>query len=387
MVTAHGDRGSRLAGLNAGAEDFLAKPVDRAELWLRVRNLLRLKKLGDLLQSHNAKLEQEVQTRVADLHLFRNAMDVAADGIFLVSRSTMRFVEVNTTACAMVGYTREELFGMGPAQLVSVTVEQMASEYDAVIAGHDTGEFSEVLFRRKDGSQFPAEVRRSVQRYGEDWIIVGVARDVTERKKAEADIRRYVEQIRTAFTSAVQVATIISEMRDPYTAGHERRVAEIAAAISIEIGFDKERQEGMLVGGHLHDVGKITIPAEILSKPGKLTELEFLMIKQHAQASYDVLKGVKFPWPVAQIALQHHERMDGSGYPRGLKGDTILLEARIMAVADVTEAMSSHRPYRPGLGIDKALAEIERGRGTAYDADVADACLKLFREKGYAIPA
>jgi len=187
--------------------------------------------------------------------------------------------------------------------------------------------------------------------------------------------------------STVQVATTLSEMRDPYTTGHERRVAEVSVAIGAELGFDERRLEGLRVAGYLHDIGKITIPSEILSKPGKLTPVEFQLIKGHAQASYDVLKDVEFPWPVAQVALQHHERLDGSGYPHGLKGEAILLEARIMAVADVVEAMSSHRPYRPGLGIDKALAEIERGRGSAYDPAVVDACLRLFRDRGYAIPA
>jgi len=187
--------------------------------------------------------------------------------------------------------------------------------------------------------------------------------------------------------STVEVATTLSEMRDPYTAGHERRVGEIAAAIGVELGLDEQRVEGLRVAGHLHDIGKITIPAEILSKPGKLSKIEYQLIQGHPQSAFDVLKDVELPWPVAQVALQHHERMDGSGYPQGLKGDAILLEARIMAVADVVEAMASHRPYRPALGIDKALAEIERGRGTIYDADVADVCLRLFRGKGYRLPA
>jgi putative nucleotidyltransferase with HDIG domain len=176
-------------------------------------------------------------------------------------------------------------------------------------------------------------------------------------------------------------------MRDPYTAGHERRVAEIAVAIGREFGFDDRRLEGLRVAGYLHDVGKMTIPSEILSKPGRLSAIEFQLIQGHAKASYDVLKDVEFPWPVAQVALQHHERIDGSGYPQGLKGEDIMIEARIMAVADVLEAMSSHRPYRPGLGIEKALAEIERGRGSVYDTRAADACLRLFREKGYVVPA
>ena len=187
--------------------------------------------------------------------------------------------------------------------------------------------------------------------------------------------------------STVQVVTTLGEMRDPYTAGHQRRVAEIAVAIGAELGFDARRQEGLRVAGYLHDIGKIRIPSEILSKPGKLSPAEFQLVQGHAQASHDVLMDVEFPWPVAEVALQHHERMDGSGYPQGLKGEAILLEARIMAVADVIEAMSSHRPYRAGLGIETALAEIERGRGTAYDPVVVDACMTLLRERNFTIPA
>jgi len=215
----------------------------------------------------------------------------------------------------------------------------------------------------------------------------GTAFDLTERKRAEALIQDYVAQLQTTFMSTVKVATMMSEMRDPYTAGHERRVGEIAVAIGAELGFDARRQEGLRVAGYLHDIGKITIPAEILSKPGQLSPIELQLIQGHAQASYDVLKGVEFPWPVAQVVLQHHERMDGSGYPRGLKGEAIMLEARIIAIADVIEAMSSHRPYRHGLGIEMALAEIERGSASVYCPLAAAACLKLFREKGYALPA
>ena len=184
----------------------------------------------------------------------------------------------------------------------------------------------------------------------------------------------------------VEVAMTLSELRDPYTVGHEKRVAELAVAIGTELGFEAIRLEGLRVAGYLHDIGKMIIPAEILSKPTRLTALEYEMVKGHPQAGFDVLKNVEFPWPVAQVALQHHERLDGSGYPQGLKGEAILFEARIVAVADVVEAMSSHRPYRPGLGIEKALAEIERGRGGLYDPNIVDICLKLFREKGYVIP-
>jgi len=239
---------------------------------------------------------------------------------------------------------------------------------------------------RKDGSMIDVGVHGARATHGGRPAVIGLMQDISEKKLAEEQIQRYVVQLETAFMHTVEVATTLSEMRDSYTAGHERRAGHIAVAIAAELGFDARRQEGLRVAGYLHDIGKITIPSEILSKPGKLTAVEFDLIKGHSQASYDVLKNVEFPWPVAEVVLQHHERQDGSGYPRGLKGDAILLEARILAVADVIEAMSSHRPYRPGLGIDKALAEIERGRGTMYDADVADACLRLFQEKGYVIP-
>ena len=176
------------------------------------------------------------------------------------------------------------------------------------------------------------------------------------------------------------------DLRDPYTAGHEKRVGELSARIAAEMGLSENFQRGMRVAGGVHDVGKITVPAEMLNKPGKLSAIEFEMIKSHAEQGYEVLKNVDFPWPVAEVARQHHERIDGSGYPRGLKGEEIILEARIMAVADVVEAMSTHRPYRPALGVDAALAEIERGRGTAFDPVVAEACLRLFRETGYQLP-
>jgi len=177
------------------------------------------------------------------------------------------------------------------------------------------------------------------------------------------------------------------EARDPYTAGHQLRSADFARAIAMEMGLPQEKINGILMAGSIHDIGKLSIPAEILSKPTKLTNLEFSLIKEHSWSGYEMLKDVESPWPLAQIVYQHHERMNGSGYPRNLKRDEILMEARIMAVADVVEAMASHRPYRPALGIDAALMEIEKNRGILYDDAVADVGLRLFREKGYKLLA
>ena len=176
------------------------------------------------------------------------------------------------------------------------------------------------------------------------------------------------------------------EMRDPYTAGHERRVGLIAGAIAHELGWDEARCRDLEMIGLVHDIGKIAVPSEILTKPSRLSKLEMELMKGHAQAGYDILKDVPFRTPVAEIIRQHHERLDGSGYPRGLKGDEILPEARVLAVADVLESMSSHRPYRPAVGIDAALAELMNNQGTLFDPEVVGAAVRLVRERSYALP-
>jgi len=173
------------------------------------------------------------------------------------------------------------------------------------------------------------------------------------------------------------------EVRDPYTAGHQQRVAQLAVAIAKEMRLPEDQVEGIKFAGVIHDLGKIKVPAEILSKPGKLSKAEFELLKGHPQSGYDILKAMDFPWPIAEIVLQHHERIDGSGYPDGLKGDETRVEARILAVADVVESMTSHRPYRPALDLDVALAEIDQGKGRIYDSAAVEACLKLFRADNF----
>ncbi|MCG2741376.1 MAG: HD domain-containing protein [Syntrophaceae bacterium] len=216
--------------------------------------------------------------------------------------------------------------------------------------------------------------------FGKQLIIY---EDITERKQAEKQLQDTLESLRKAVGATMQVMVAAVETRDPYTSGHQKRSADLARAIAAEMGLPPEKIEGIRMAGSIHDIGKLSIPAEILSKPTKLSEIEFSLIKEHAKKGYEMLKDVESPWPLAEIVRQHHERMDGSGYPRNLKGDDILIETRILSVADVVEAMASHRPYRPGLGIDAALNEIEKNRGILYDNVVADACLRLFREKGF----
>jgi putative two-component system response regulator len=209
---------------------------------------------------------------------------------------------------------------------------------------------------------------------------------VNELEQANTDLRASGFGLRKAMTAMVETISRMVEYRDPYTAGHERRVGTMAAAIGREMGLEPRRVEGLLYGGHVHDVGKICAPAEILTRPGRLNDMELAIVRAHSRVGHDILQGIEFPWPVALMALQHHERYDGSGYPDGIKGEAILLESRILAVADVVEAMATHRPYRAGLGIEAALAEIEAGAGTLYDPNVAAACLRMFREQGYRLP-
>lgn len=210
----------------------------------------------------------------------------------------------------------------------------------------------------------------------------GAAQDITERERLDAEYKRSLEQLENSMEKTVQAIAATIEMRDPYTAGHQRRVAGLAQRIAEEMHLPKEEVHGICLAATLHDIGKIHIPAEILSFPGKLGDIEYALIKVHVQAGYDILKNIEFPWPVAQMVYQHHEHLDGSGYPRGLKGDQIMLGARIICVADVVESMVSYRPYRPGLGTEKALAEIALNRGRLYDPAVVDVCLELFG-KGY----
>lgn len=202
-----------------------------------------------------------------------------------------------------------------------------------------------------------------------------------ERRRAE-----YEESMRCRLEESMRALAAAVAMRDPYTAGHESRVAALAGAIGRALHLDADRIRGLELAANIHDVGKIGVPIEILGKPGRLTQSEMDLVRSHAQAGYEIVKNVRFTWPIAEMVWQHHERLDGSGYPRGLKGDQIMLEARIIAVADVVDAMAGARPYRAALGLDAAIAEIVKGRGTLYDARVVDACVALLRERGYWLP-
>ena len=218
--------------------------------------------------------------------------------------------------------------------------------------------------------------------HGEIEYYDGIIEDITERRAAEQLVEESYNKLQIILDSTVKALASTAEMRDPYTAGHQQRVTQLACAIAKEMGLPREKIECIRVASIVHDIGKIHVAGEILNKPIKLAEIEMELVRLHCQAGYEILKSIEFPWPIAEIVLQHHERIDGSGYPRGLKGDEILIEARILAVADVIEAMASHRPYRTALSMSDALEEITKNRGKLYDIIVVSACLNLFN-KGF----
>jgi putative nucleotidyltransferase with HDIG domain len=216
--------------------------------------------------------------------------------------------------------------------------------------------------------------------------VIAERRSRSDLKNALADVKLNLDKLRRAMEGIVEAISVTVEMRDPYTAGHQKRVAELACAIAQEMTLSEDDIYGLRMASVIHDLGKITVPAEILSKPGQLSALEYELIKSHVQAGYDILKQIDFPWPLADIIIQHHERMDGSGYPNGLKQEEILLPARILSVADVFETIASHRPYRPSLGLQRAMDEIRENRGRLYDCRVADVCLALIEEERFQFP-
>lgn len=316
----------------------------------------------------------------------RAIVEQSITGIYIIEDG--RFSYVNPRMAEILGYAAVELTGLSVPEVVAPEDRDLVAENNRRrLAGEVDSVQYEFRARRKDGNLIDVGVHGSVAQIRGKRVIVGVAQDITERRRAQRRSEEYLHKLEGAMRGAVGALSHMVTLRDPYTAGHERRVAGLACAIASELGLSEDMQRSLEIAGQVHDIGKISVPSEILSKPARLSEAEFELVKLHAPNGFDILKVVEFPWRIAEMAHQHHERMDGSGYPAGLKNGQICHGARVLAVSDVIEAMSSHRPYRAALGIGPALAEIERGAGRTYDADVSAAALRLFRDKGYVIPA
>jgi PAS domain S-box-containing protein len=317
----------------------------------------------------------------SELKLKERLLDSASDSIFLYDLEG-NFLYVNEAAYITRWYKKEELMSLGAWALK--TPEAAVYEDNVLSELWANGELIfESEHRRKDGSVIPVEIFARVLSVEGRELILSVARDISERKQAETQVRQGLDSLRRALKGTVVALANTVEIKDPYTAGHQRRVAQLTCAMARELGWSPDRVEGIQVLCFLHDMGKIAVPAEILNRPGKISPTEFSLIKVHPQVGYDILKDIAFPWPVAQGVLQHHERLDGSGYPSGLTAGEITPEAKILAVADVVEAMASHRPYRPALGMEKAIEEITQNSGKLYDPDAVDVCVRLLNEKGF----
>lgn len=286
----------------------------------------------------------------------------------------------------ITGYSAEEIKAFGCWKHI-VHADSLATFTENILdLAHGMTSDCELRIVRQDGGVrwVQAFSRCTVEEQGEaTHVLYGACKDITGRKQAEEELKQAAERLRKSLAGTIQAMSLTVETRDPYTAGHQRRVSSLARSIAQEMMLPAETTDNIRMAASIHDIGKMSVPAEILSKPGILKDMERSLIQVHPQAGYEILKDVDLPYPIAEIVLQHHERIDGSGYPQGLTKEQMLLEARILAVADVVEAIASHRPYRPTLGIRAALEEIERSKGALYDSDVVEACLRLFREKGF----
>ena len=363
-----------VAAMKAGAHDYIMKG-----------NLARL---SSAIDRELREFKNRQERRITEIQLikseekYRTLFEDSRDAIYLNDKEG-GLIDFNRSTLELFGYSGEEMLGIN-TKSVFVNPDEYQRLQDEIAQKGSVREF-EAKLCKKDGTKIDCLITSTV-RLARDKSIIGyqgIVRDISELASNRKQLEKTLKELRKVLGGTIEAMALTVETRDPYTAGHQRRVSNLARSIAAEMGVSEDQIQGIRLAGVIHDVGKISVPGEILSKPGKISTNEFGIIKEHPQVGYNILKTVDFPWPIAQIVLQHHERMDGSGYPDGISGDNILIEARILAVADVVEAMASHRPYRPALGIDIALREISKNRGSFYDLNAVDACLRLFNEKGY----
>jgi PAS domain S-box-containing protein/putative nucleotidyltransferase with HDIG domain len=345
---------------------YILKPFKDKDLYTTIEMAIYKHKMGNILKESEER--------------FHSLIENAHDAIYIIAPYGLQYA--NPAFEKLTGWEKKELcsrefnflniFHPDDKKLIMEKAKKRGKE-----------EQSSYEFRiiTKDGGERIVEATTVSIGKKREAKEMGILRDITVRRMAEQELKKSLERLQKTFEDTINALVSALERRDPYTAGHQKRVTNLAYAIAKEMNLSKEQINGLRFAGLIHDVGKIQIPIEILIKPSYLSEIEFVMIKMHPQIGYEIVQAIEFPYPVAQIVLQHHERMDGSGYPAGLSGEDILLEARILAVADVVEAMSSHRPYRPALGSDMALEEIAKHKGVLYDTEIVNACFKLFKDK------
>ncbi|MDH4284561.1 MAG: PAS domain S-box protein [Gallionellaceae bacterium] len=326
---------------------------------------------------------------LVDQEWFNALLDSSLDCIIAINHDGI-IVEYNRAAETTFGYSTAEAVGQRLDTLILPEYyrdrhRRALAHYLQTGEGNVIGRRVEVLGLTKSGKEIPVELTVLPIHPGSSPYFTAYLRDITERKAAEMKIREYSIKLKESLIETINSVSTTIELRDPYTAGHQRRVAALAYAIGRELRLDEQRLEGLYFGGMVHDIGKIVVPSEVLTDPGQLGFDAWKSIHLHPAAGYKIVKSVHFPWPIATIILQHHEKLDGSGYPNGLMGDDIILESRIITVADVVEAIRTARPYRNAMGLTAAIDEISRGSGIKYDANVVAACRRLIAEQGFDI--
>lgn len=314
---------------------------------------------------------------------YRRLFESAQDGILILDFKSGKVMDVNPFLSTLLGYDREEILGKQLWELGAIIDKTAAINAFAVLKDKTYIRYENLPMQRKNGEVIEVEFVSNAYGVNGDRVIQCNIRDVSDRKKNEALMLAYQTLTNVSMREMIRTLSKLIEFKDPYTADHQSRVADLAVAIANEIELPLHTVEGIRMSAMVHDIGKIGIPAEILTKPTPLTNYELAMVQSHAQAGYEIVKHIHFPWPLAMTVHQHHERLDGSGYPNGLSGDEIIKEARILAVADTVEAMSSNRPYRIAPGLETALKTIKDGSGTLFDPNVVKACLTLFEKKNY----
>ena len=367
--------------IHAGAKDYVLK--DRlARLGAAVQRVLSTE------QGIRARKAAEKSLRESEAK-FRALVESTSDWIWEIDEHGV-YTYSSPQIFDLLGYTAEEVIGKTPFDLMTLEdASSLKPPFTSIVEERKHFHLLENANVHKDGRIVFLETSGTpiIDAEGSFRGYRGIDRDISERKEAEQERRASAERHEKILLQTIEAIASTVEARDPYTAGHQRRVADIASAIAGDMGLSRDTIKGIYLAATIHDLGKIRVPAEILSKPGRLNQIEYELVKGHVQTGYDIIKDIEFPWPIALMVLHHHERLDGSGYPQGLKSESILPEAKILAVADVVEAMSSHRPYRPGLGQEEALREIAAHRGTLYDPAVVDICIALFREKNFVLKA
>jgi PAS domain S-box-containing protein/putative nucleotidyltransferase with HDIG domain len=369
----------------SGGSDMLVVELKAERMYNRPSGQSERQHVGTygVVQDITTRKKAEDELMIQKMH-FQQLFENSPEGIVILDDED-KILNVNKGFEELFGFSLKECLDNSIGKLiVPERLREEAVSLSQTVMQKGIAQHSETVRKCKNGQEIEVSVLGYPIRFNNSKVgVYAIYSDITMRKNTERTVRETVQKLRRAMGGIIHVMVSTVEARDPYTAGHQQRVAELARSIAQEMGLSEEEVDGIRIAGSIHDLGKIKIPAEILSNPGRITTVEFDLIKTHPDVAYSILQEIEFSRPVAEMVRQHHEKMDGSGYPRGLKKGEILMEAKILTIADVVEAIASHRPYRPALGIKIALDEIRKNRGLLYDPKSVDACIEVFESEKF----